>query len=78
MKFEQTGTGWRIEFLADGVRPVLRKQLLFTDPDKITDFAEQGGMDSTLASRQALEHGIRTGRGGVYLNLTDEQFERIW
>jgi hypothetical protein len=30
-----------------------------------------------LESLQALEHGIETGRGGVWLELTDEQYGKL-
>jgi hypothetical protein len=31
----------------------------------------------TSAARQILEHAIETGRGGVYLKLTPEQYRRL-
>jgi hypothetical protein len=35
-----------------------------------------GGVKNTEA-RQALEYGINIGRGGVFLNLTEEQYSKL-
>jgi hypothetical protein len=36
-----------------------------------------GGGMSDLASKQAVEHGIEMGRGGVYLKLTGKQYRAL-
>jgi hypothetical protein len=35
------------------------------------------GAEFNLAGRQAIEHGIGMGRGGVWLSLTREQYARL-
>jgi hypothetical protein len=49
----------------------------FASPEKIVEMARRGGADWNLESRAGLQHGIDIGRGGFYLNLTDEQYSRL-
>ena len=68
---------WFCQFLeADAETPLPRK-LNFADPEKIRELARRGEAWGNLESKQALEHGIETGRGGVWLNLTLEQYARL-
>jgi hypothetical protein len=41
------------------------------------DFSLGELVSLNLESKQALEHGIETGRGGVWLTLTPEQYARL-
>ena len=43
-------------------------------PDKVVELVERGGGLSNLESRQALDQAIETGRGGVFLSLTEAQY----
>jgi hypothetical protein len=36
-----------------------------------------GGGDMSLEAEQALNHAFTPGRGGVWLNLTEEQYGRL-
>ena len=49
----------------------------FADPEKIRDLARRGEAWGISENRQMLEHAIETGRGGVYLKLTPEQYARL-
>jgi hypothetical protein len=51
--------------------------LAFTDPEKIRELARRGEAWGDSESRQMLEHAIETGRGGVYLRLTPEQYAML-
>jgi hypothetical protein len=51
--------------------------LTFTDPDKIVQLAERGDGLPTLESRQMLELGIKSGRGGIFLRLTQDQVSKL-
>jgi len=53
----------------------LPRKLTFSDPQKFVEMAKRGGMDAGLETRAALEHGISIGRGGVWLNLTEEAIQ---
>jgi hypothetical protein len=52
-------------------------KLTFTGPDKIRELARRGEGWGDSESRQMLEHAIETGRGGVFLRLTPEQYARL-
>jgi hypothetical protein len=69
--------GWQVQFLEADLRTPLPRKLTFTDPDKIRELARRGEACGDSESRQMLEHGIETGRGGVFLRLTPEQYARL-
>jgi hypothetical protein len=41
------------------------------------ELVERGGGFKDLAERQAFDHALAIGRGGVYLSLTDEQYAAL-
>ena len=47
----------------------------FTNPDNMVEMIRRGNGFRDLASKQAVEHAIMTGRGNVDLLLTPEQYE---
>ena len=49
----------------------------FADQSKLERMAERGCAFQTLADRQGFEQGLRTGRGGIHLHLTDAQMSAI-
>lgn len=74
MRFEWLA-GWRVTFL-DGDK-VLPRTLLFQSEEKLTEMAERGAALKNLADRQGLEHAIRLGRGGLYLDLSYPQLTTL-
>jgi hypothetical protein len=54
-----------------------RQMRTFTDSEKIRELARRGEAWGTSEARQMLEHAIETGRGGIYLRLTPEQYSRL-
>lgn len=77
MRFEVTGQIWICDFVeSDQVGATLRT-LRVGAADKIREMAQRGGALRNLESRQMLEYGISSGRGGVTLNLTPEQYARL-
>jgi hypothetical protein len=77
MHFQNARQGWRVTFLEQDLKTSLPRAFVFQDPAKIVEMAKRGGADNTSADRQALEHGISIGRGGVSLNLTPEQYKAL-
>ena len=77
MHFMSRADGWLCQFLEVDCKTPLRKTLTFADSDKIVELARRGGASFALADRQAMEHGIEVGRGGIWLNLTDEQYRKL-
>jgi hypothetical protein len=69
--------GWYCQFLEADLKTALPRTFTFATPEKIVDLAERGGGLKDLASKQALDHGIEKGRGGIYLHLTNEQYNRL-
>jgi hypothetical protein len=75
--FFQLREGWQVQFLEADLRTPLPRTLTFTDPDKIRELARRGEAWGNSESRQMLEHAIETGRGGVFLRLTPDQYARL-
>ena len=51
--------------------------LVFADDDKIVELVERSGGLTNLESKQALARGIDGGKGGVFLRVTPEQYEKL-
>ena len=69
--------GWNVYFMLPDLQTHLPRKLTFSDPQKIVKMAKRGGMETNLESKAALEHGLATGRGGCWLQLTVEQYDRL-
>lgn len=69
--------GWQCQFLEADLKTSLPRTVTFTSPAKLIELVERGGGLPDLASRQALEHAIANGRGGVFLHLRPEQYARL-
>ena len=69
--------GWYCQFLERDGKTPLPKKLTFASADKVRELAELGGAIADRESSQMLEDAIIHGRGGVYLNLTQTQYERL-
>lgn len=69
--------GWQCQFLEADLRTALPRRLHFASSDKIVELVERGGGFSDQESRLMLNQGIERGRGGVFLNLTDEQYAKL-
>ena len=69
--------GWTCQFLEEDLKTPLPHRLRFQDPSKIRAIVEKVGNFANLQDRQALDYGLEIGRGGVWLQLTDEQYRRL-
>jgi len=68
--------GWHITFLEHDLRATLPLKLRFADPDKIRQMQRRFG--SVVAEDiAAMEYGIWQGRGGIWLTLHREQYQRL-
>ena len=74
MQFEWLG-GWRVRFLVNG--RILPRTLLFRSDEKLLEMAARGGALQCLADRQALEHAMVQGGGGVHLELSHPQMATL-
>ena len=73
----QSRNGWHCQFLEPDLKTSLPRKLHFSSSDKIIELVERAGGFPNLESRQALDHGIEIGRGGVFLELTKEQYSKL-
>ena len=69
--------GWHCAFLESDAKTSLPKKLAFANPAKIIEMAHRAGALPDLAARQALDHGIEIGRGGFWMDLSDEQYLKL-
>ena len=70
-------SGWQVQFLEADLKTPLPRRFIFADPEKIRELARRGEAWGTSEARQMLENAIETGRGGVYLRLTAEQYGKL-
>ena len=69
--------GWYCHFVETDLKTSLPKKLTFASADKVRELAALGGAIANRENRQMFEDAIIHGRGGVYLNLTQAQYERL-
>jgi hypothetical protein len=69
--------GWHCQFLESDLKTPLPKKLNFKSADKILQLAERSGTFLNLEARQSIDHGIAIGRGGIWLELNLEQYEKL-
>ena len=69
--------GWYCQFLEADLKTPLPCKLNLDDPAKLIELAERGGGLPNLEADQMLRHGINMGRGGVWLSLTQEQYQKL-
>jgi len=69
--------GWHCQFLEADLKTPIPYRLTLDDPSEIIELAKRGGASMILEDKQGIEHGIQTGRRSVWLNLTQEQYEKL-
>jgi hypothetical protein len=69
--------GWQCQFLEADLKTPLPKHLHFPSSDKIIELIERAGGFKDQESRLMLERGIASGRSGVFLSLTEEQYRKL-
>jgi hypothetical protein len=69
--------GWHCQFLEADLKTSLPRKPVLADSEMLIGLVERGGGLPDLASRQALDQAIAKGRGGVFLDLTPEQYARL-
>lgn len=69
--------GWRCQFLQSDLKTPLPRKLTFTTADKVLELVSRTAGRLDTETRQALEYGIELGRGGIWLELTPEQYHQL-
>ena len=73
----QTQSGWHCQFLEEDLKTPIPVQLNLVRQEKLFEIAERGGYRLNLEGRQAMLRAIDMGRGGIWLELTEEQYRRL-
>lgn len=68
---------WYCQFLESDLKTPLPKKVTLNSPEKIIELAARGHAFSNLESRQQVDHAIANGRGGIWLELTEEQYLKL-
>jgi len=68
---------WHCQFLEEDVKTPLPRTVTVSDERKIWEMAKRGGFTLNIAGRQELHEKIRKGNGGVWLELTAEQYAKL-
>ncbi len=69
--------GWSCQFMEDDLKTPLPKRVSFRDSAKIYEIARRAGTSNSLEEKHALDHGIEIGRGGIWLQLDEEQYQKL-
>ena len=68
---------WHCQFLEEDLKTPLPRKLRVSDPAKLFEIAVRGGHLLNLEGRQAMEHAVEKGRGGIWLELKQEQYAKL-
>jgi hypothetical protein len=77
MFFMAMPMGWYVQFLEADLKTPLARRLTFRDPAKIREMFERFSAERQLEDRSALDYAINMGRGSIWLNLTEEQYQKL-
>ena len=69
--------GWLCQFLEEDLKTPLPRRVTLSTQEKVREIARRGGAAMSLDVLQALDHGIEIGRGGIWLELSDEQYQKL-
>jgi hypothetical protein len=67
--------GWHVSFLEPDLKTSLARTFNFSDPEKIRELARRGG--ATPETLEQLGREVANGRGGLYLDLSPEQYRHL-
>ena len=68
---------WLCQFLEEDLKTPLPRKVMFEDDQKIWEMTKRGGFTPNISGRQELEEAIRRKHGGIWLELTPEQYEKL-
>ena len=71
------GKDWRVSFLSNELATSPLKTLTFADPEEIRDLARRGQALGTSEAQALFDYSLGRGGGGVYLQLTPEQYSKL-
>jgi hypothetical protein len=69
--------GWLCQFVEEDLKTPLPRKVLFENDQKIWEMAKRGGFTLNISGRQEIQEAIRRRRGGIWLELTPEQYAKL-
>ena len=69
--------GWFCEFLEEDRRTPLPRTECLLMSESCFELVKRGGFTLNISGRQEIEEAIRKKRGGVWLELTPEQYAKL-
>ena len=69
--------GWFCEFLEEGQKTPLPRTVVLADERKLFELVKRGRFTLNVAGRQQLQEAIRKKHGGIWLELTPEQYAKL-
>jgi hypothetical protein len=69
--------GWQCQFLEEDLKTPLPRKLTFAGPGKLREMYDRFGAAQKTEDRQGFEYGITIGRGGVWLDLNEGQYQKL-
>ncbi len=68
---------WTVQFLEPDLKTSVGRIRKFASDDKIRELIARTPTRLDLAAKEALEYAISTGRGGIDLLVTQEQYRKL-
>lgn len=69
--------GWFCEFMEEDRQTRLPHTVMLPDERKLFELVKRGGFTLNISGRREIEEAIRKKRGGVWLELTPEQYAKL-
>lgn len=69
--------GWCCQFLESDLNTPLPKRVVLKSAEQVLEMAIRGGCKLDTERRQMFDYAIGMGRGGVWLELTEEQYLKL-
>ena len=69
--------GWFCEFMEEDRKTRLPRTVILSDERKLFELVKRGGFTLNISGRQEIEEAIGKKRGGVWLELTPEQYAKL-
>ena len=69
--------GWYCQFLEEDGKTPLPRTVMLEDQRKLFELVKRGGFTLNISGRQEIEEAIRKKGGGVWLELTPEQYAKL-
>jgi hypothetical protein len=69
--------GWQCQFLEADLQTPLPKKLHFASSGKVVELVERAGGFIDQETRLMVDQGIAMGRGGLFLQLIEEQYAKL-